>query len=86
MSVYRENPPNMPTPPIKVRCEESLCTFPPCTCGCPHDEHYWFNSEFVECQGKGFTSCSMPDCDTEHALCKCERYEPSVPIEIDRRS
>lgn len=49
-----------------------------CECGDKLSKHYWFNSEFVECQGKGHYSESIIN-GVRHqhqlmAICQCNRF------------
>lgn len=75
---YRESAEG-PKPPIVPVCTEHGCTFPAClNCGHAHDEHYWFNSEFVDCGALGrYNESVVNGVLTRHQVmstCKCERY------------
>jgi hypothetical protein len=63
-------------------CDEGKCCSPvtaktirvPCKeCGCDMAEHRWFNSEFVECLGKGRPKVPPPPAPFPEANCKCQK-------------
>lgn len=82
--VYREPGPG-PEPEPKYICSGSVCTYPRCECGHKHDEHHWFNSEFVGCIALGYYSESIiKGVLVKHQLkeiCKCQRYTPKKIVQ-----
>jgi hypothetical protein len=77
--VYREPAPG-PEPTPKYICNGTICTYPLCECGHPHDVHHWFNSEFIGCPALGYYDESIIKGErVKHQLkeiCKCQRYSP----------
>lgn len=79
MSVYRE-PAQGLAPEPKYICRGDICTYPLCECGHKHDEHHWFNSEFVGCIALGYYNESIIKGErVKHQnmeVCKCQKYRP----------
>lgn len=73
MSVYREQgrEPDKREAPIE---DDPLCV----NCGHKRSQHYWFNSEFVDCGALGHYDESVVNgVLTKHqreATCKCQRF------------
>lgn len=63
---YREMTPTVIPPEPKLRC---------CNCGCLVDDHHFFNSEFVECLGKGRPKVPPPPAPFLPATCTCDRLQ-----------